>query len=101
MLTLFLLLVISQNVAAQKTTTCPDCPTTFPGVIRVDGNPCDWRSGNIAASHPLVFSYVQDPFGNTSDTSFTEGSKDFMLAADLTWTFGQTKAKNDIANARW
>ena len=100
-LTLCLLFSISTNLFAQGggPVTCPTCPATFSGTIRVDGNPCDWRSGNIALVNPLVFSYRADPFGNTQDTSFTEGSKDFMFAADLRWTFGQTKAKNDIANA--
>ncbi len=32
------------------------------------------------------------------DNQFTQGSKDFLLAADLAWAIVQTKAKNDIAN---
>jgi hypothetical protein len=106
-LLLFLLYFISPNLFGQggQPVTCPDCPAIPAGgtPIRVDGNPCDWRSGNISqlrTSNPsMVFAYRQDPYGNVSDTSFTEGSKDFMTAANLTWTFGQTKAKNDIANA--
>ena len=61
-------------------------------IITVDGDTGDW-SANPSVKH------VQDPFGNgVVDNQFTEGSKDFLLAADLTWVIGQTKAKNDIAN---
>jgi hypothetical protein len=61
-------------------------------VIIIDGNTSDW-SGNLSIKH------VQDPFGNgVVDNQFTQGSKDFLLAADLAWAIGQTKAKNDIAN---
>jgi hypothetical protein len=62
-------------------------------IITVDGDTADW-SGNPSVKH------IQDPFGNgVVDDNFTEGSKDFFFAADLTWAIGQTKAKNDIANA--
>ncbi len=59
----------------------------------VDGNPIDWNATPAGA-------HVQDPFGNgVLDNQFTQGSKDFHLAANLRWAIGQTKAKNDIANA--
>ena len=61
-------------------------------VITVDGLTSDW-SNNPSVKH------VQDPFGNgVVDNQFTEGSKDFLPAIDLSWVIGQTKAKNDIAN---
>ncbi len=66
--------------------------------ITVDGNPIDWASGNFNLF--ATKKYVADPKGNgVVDNQFTEGSKDFLLAADLAWVIGQTKAKNDIANA--
>lgn len=62
-------------------------------IITIDGDTGDW------SSNPSV-KHVQDPFGNgVVDNQFTEGSKDFFFAADLRWAIGQTKAKNDIANA--
>ncbi|WP_163411208.1 hypothetical protein [Flavobacterium ajazii] len=61
-------------------------------VITIDGQTGDW-SGNSSVKH------VQDAFGNgVVDNQFTEGSKDFLLASNLSWVIGQTKAKNDIAN---
>jgi len=65
--------------------------------INVDGNPTEW--GTTA---PLLngYKHVGDPFGNgVVDSQFTNGSKDFFTAANLTWAIGQTKAKNDICNA--
>ncbi|MBF2710045.1 hypothetical protein, partial [Flavobacterium soyangense] len=65
--------------------------------ITVDGNPTEW--GTSAVTSLPIYTYQADPFGNgVVDNQFTNGSKDFMLAADLTWAIGQTKAKNDIAN---
>ncbi|MGZ3952151.1 MAG: hypothetical protein ACXVBZ_12180, partial [Flavisolibacter sp.] len=96
MLTLFLLVVISQTVSAQ---TCTTCLPVIPGKITIDGSPCDWNSSNLAG-HGYILSYVRDPYGNgVLDTSFTQGSKDFNQTSDNTWVYGQTKAKNDIANA--
>src|SRR5829696_4312488 len=94
-LTLLLLSLVTQNVSAQ----CIACSTFVnTGTITIDGNPCDWRSSNLAGV--AIKTYTPDPFGNgVLDNQFTEGSKDFMLAADLRWAIGQTKAKNDIANS--
>ena len=95
LLTLFLLFVVSQSVSAQTCTTC--LPVTA-GHISIDGSPCDWNSSNL--SSVLIKQYTPDPFGNgVLDNQFTQGSKDFLLAADLRWAIGQTKAKNDIANS--
>ena len=33
------------------------------------------------------------------DNQFTQGSKDYLKAADLRWSLGSTKDKNDIVNA--
>jgi hypothetical protein len=64
----------------------------------IDGNPQEWTQANIN-SIP-IHSFIHDAFGNgVVDSQFTEGSKDFLLAADLRWAVSQTKAKNDIANA--
>jgi large repetitive protein len=62
-------------------------------IIMIDGDPTDWGSGNPALT------YVPDPWGNVVDNGYTQGSKDFFLAADKVWEIGQTKGKNDIANA--
>ena len=60
--------------------------------IVIDGMTNEW-SGNSNVVH------FQDPFGNgVVDGQFTEGSKDFLFANEQVWAFGQTKAKNDIAN---
>ncbi|WP_284651199.1 hypothetical protein, partial [Flavobacterium terrisoli] len=70
--------------------------------ITVDGNPIDWNSANFN-TFP-VKSYVLDAYGTGQvDNQFTS-SKDFFLADGtgtgyLGWVIGQTKAKNDIANA--
>ncbi|WP_284652251.1 T9SS type A sorting domain-containing protein [Flavobacterium terrisoli] len=70
--------------------------------ITVDGNPEDWDAENFAFFS--VKSYVLDAFGTGQvDNQFTS-SKDFFFAdgttnEHLTWVIGQTKAKNDIANA--
>jgi len=93
MTSLLLFFVIPTSVQAQ---TCTAVPTPA-GVITVDGNPYDWSFTNLNTF--AISSYKLDAFGNgQQDTSFTEGSKDFLTAAQLTWTYGQTKAKNDIAN---
>nr|MBP8157508.1 hypothetical protein [Flavobacterium sp.] len=79
----------------------------FPNVssaqsITVDGNPEDWDNENFLFFP--VRSYVLDAFGTGQvDNQFTS-SKDFFFAdgttnEHLTWVIGQTKAKNDIANA--
>jgi large repetitive protein len=95
LLTLFLLFFVSTNVSAQ----CGTCGTPT-GTIVVDGNPCDWRNANLSLIPGIIRSYQADPFGNgVLDNQFTEGSKDFLPASDLRWVIGQTKAKNDIANA--
>ncbi|MDX1545087.1 MAG: hypothetical protein R3214_14210, partial [Christiangramia sp.] len=66
--------------------------------ITVDGNPGDWEV--LEASNPAVYNHIEDPFGNgVIDNQFTEGSKDYNIASQLIWADGQTKAKNDIANA--
>src|SRR5215213_7229206 len=81
-LTLCLLFIISQNSRAQ----CVACSTYAgpAGQIVIDGNPCDWRSSNL--SGVVIKTYTADPFGSgVVDNSFTQGSKDFMLAADLRW----------------
>ncbi|WP_333667251.1 hypothetical protein, partial [Flavobacterium sp.] len=70
--------------------------------ITVDGNPVDWNAANFNLF--TVKSYQLDPYGTgVVDTQFTS-SKDFFLAGGggqghLGWVLGQTKAKNDIANA--
>lgn len=65
--------------------------------ITVDGNPIEWGTGAVTGLPS--FTYIANPFGNgVVDNQFTEGSKDFLLAADLIWSIGQTKAKNDLAN---
>ncbi|MFN3969349.1 hypothetical protein, partial [Flavobacterium sp.] len=70
--------------------------------ITVDGNPIDWNFANYN-TFP-VKSYVLDAYGTGQvDNQFTS-SKDFFLADGtgtgyLGWVIGQTKAKNDIANA--
>ncbi|HEU5166393.1 MAG TPA: hypothetical protein VFU29_12665, partial [Chitinophagaceae bacterium] len=77
------------------TTTKVSAQFTAAGI---DGNPQEWTQANIN-SIP-IHSFIHDAFGNgVVDSQFTEGSKDFLLAADLRWTVSQTKAKNDIANA--
>ena len=69
--------------------TRAQCPAGFV----VDGNPCDWSNAPAGAR-------IGDPFGTgVLDDQFTQGSKDFFLAEDLRWAIGQTKEKNDIANA--
>jgi len=71
--------------------------------VNIDGNPFEW--GTVQITSLPTFQYVLDPSGNgVVDDQFTEGSKDFMeagnvLAQHLVWSFGQTKAKNDIGNA--
>src|SRR5829696_5150047 len=94
-LTLILLSFVSHNLSAQ----CIACSTYVnTGTIVIDGNPCDWRSSNLAGV--AIKNYTPDPFGNgVLDNNFTQGSKDFFEASDLRWTIGQTKAKNDIANS--
>ncbi|MDP4282270.1 MAG: SprB repeat-containing protein, partial [Bacteroidota bacterium] len=62
----------------------------------VDGNPIEWTSDSVVALP--TYQHITDPFGNTVDNQFTQGSKDFMLAADQRWAYGQTKSKNDLCN---
>jgi hypothetical protein len=69
--------------------------TSWSQVITVDGNTSDW---NGASSLP-TFTHIVDPYGSTIDNQFTQGSKDYNLASSLNWNYGQTKNKNDIANA--
>ena len=65
--------------------------------VTIDGNPIEW--GTAAVTGQPIYSYQSDPFGSgVVDNQFTNGSKDFMLAADQSWVIGQTKAKNDISN---
>src|SRR5436190_6629151 len=86
-----------QPIIKAQTVTCSQGPCTPSGTIVVDGNPCDWSSGNFS-TFPIK-SYMTDPFGNgVVDNQFTEGSKDFFDGHDLRWSLSQTKAKNDIAN---
>jgi PKD repeat protein len=93
---LTLLLLSSFFNPAKVSAQCTAC-TSATGPIIIDGNPCDWNLNNLA-TFP-IHTYVLDAFGNgVNDTSFTQGSKDFFEASDLRWEFGQTKAKNDIAN---
>jgi hypothetical protein len=67
--------------------------------ITVDGNPSDWYVGSAVRSIP-TYKHIQDPFGNgVIDNQFTSGSKDITPALNQRWANGQTKAKNDIANA--
>ncbi|MBB1284372.1 hypothetical protein HRH25_08315, partial [Flavisolibacter sp. BT320] len=81
-LTLFFLIFLATKSTAQ---------------INIDGDPSDWC--NTLATQPIK-AYVPDPRGNgVLDNQFTQGSKDFMPAGELRWEIGQTKAKNDIANA--
>jgi hypothetical protein len=71
--------------------------TTIKAQIVIDGNPSEW--GTVAVTGLPYYVYVSDSYGSGMlDNGFTQGSKDFMLASDLTWTWGQTKGKNDIAN---
>jgi hypothetical protein len=82
----FLMAFMTSNVSAQFTSA------------GIDGNPQEWTQANIN-SIP-IHSFIHDAFGNgVVDSQFTEGSKDFLFAADLRWVVSQTKAKNDIANA--
>ena len=68
--------------------------------ITVDANPADWAALQAMDPQPPTYTHVQDKFGSgVIDDQFTEGSKDFFQATDLAWADGQTKAKNDIANA--
>ena len=64
----------------------------------IDGNPEDWDFSKFSLYD--VSLYVEDKSGNgVVDNQFTLGSKDFFEAQNLNWIIGQTKAKNDIANA--
>jgi hypothetical protein len=65
--------------------------------ITIDGNPIDW-SDPLVRSNP-TYTHVIDDWGKGTDNQFTQGSKDFMLAADQRWSVGQTSNKTDIANA--
>ena len=71
-------------------------------IPNIDGNPSEWGVSNVNLFP--VSKYVLDPFGTGQiDDQFTS-SKDFFLADGtgsgyLSWVDGQTKAKNDIANA--
>src|SRR6476620_5883609 len=77
-------------------------PTVSSAQITIDGNPADWNSA-VFNTFPIR-KYVFDPRGTgVIDNQFTS-SKYFFLADGtgndhLTWVMGQTKAKNDIANA--
>ena len=83
---LFLLTFTTNNVNAQFTSA------------GIDGSPQEWTVANI--NSVPIHAFVHDAFGNgVVDSQFTEGSKDFLFAADLRWAVSQTKAKNDIANA--
>jgi hypothetical protein len=83
---LFLLTFTTNKVNAQFTSA------------GIDGNPQEWTVANI--NSVPIHAFVHDAFGNgVVDSQFTEGSKDFLFAADLRWAVSQTKAKNDIANA--
>ncbi|HMJ46414.1 MAG TPA: hypothetical protein VK498_03750, partial [Ferruginibacter sp.] len=89
-------LFLSTNSSAQPCPAPTPCPNA-PGQIIADGNPCEWGLNNLNTF--AIKSYRLDAFGNgVNDSSFTEGSKDFFFADQLAWTYGQTKAKNDIAN---
>jgi hypothetical protein len=66
--------------------------------INIDGLADEWSTPYVTSQSYFV--YLTDPYGSgVPDNHFTQGSKDFFIASDLTWTMGQTKAKNDIANA--
>jgi len=68
--------------------------------IIVDANPDDWAVLQALSPQPATYAHIGDNFGNgVIDDQFTEGAKDFFEATDLAWADGQTKAKNDIANA--
>jgi hypothetical protein len=83
---LFLLTFTTNKVNAQFT------------AAGIDGDPQEWTVPNIN-SIP-IHAFLHDAFGNgVVDSQFTEGSKDFLIAADQRWAISQTKAKNDIANA--
>jgi hypothetical protein len=77
--------------------------TTFSSIelkaqtITIDGSTTDWNFANFSLNPVRV--YKPDPHGNgVVDDQFT-GSKDFFFASALKWEIGQTKGKNDIANA--
>jgi hypothetical protein len=69
------------------------CPNG--GTLTIDGNSCDWSD---LSGYPIS-THIRDRFGNGVDDQFTEGTKDYFTAAASTWKIGQTKPKNDIANA--
>ncbi|MFD2516275.1 hypothetical protein, partial [Salinimicrobium flavum] len=76
----------------------PPCPTTTQ--ICIDGDPDDWDALHNATTTAPTYSHTPDPFGGgVLDDQFTQGSKDYFEASSLNWADGQTKAKNDIANA--
>ena len=66
--------------------------------IEVDGQPGDWNLLDL--SPQVTYSHISDPWGSgVVDDQFTQGSKDPDFVEDLRWSDGQTKNKNDIANA--
>ncbi len=64
--------------------------------IIIDGHPTDWAA--LEADPIPTYFHAQDAFGSGVVDNQFEASKDIIPAADWTWTEGQTKAKNDIAN---
>ena len=76
------------------------CLPTVGAEICIDGDPSDWDVLHNTSPTAPTYSHTPDPFGGgVLDDQFTQGSKDFFEASSLNWTEGQTKAKNDIANA--
>jgi len=61
--------------------------------VYIDGNSTEWSGLELSV-------HVSDAFGSgVLDSSFTQGSKDFLPALDNRWTYVQTNSKNDFANA--
>ncbi|MDT0552656.1 hypothetical protein, partial [Urechidicola vernalis] len=70
--------------------------------VEIDGDPTEWGTTDVIDLP--THQHNVDFYGNgVVDDQFTTGSKDFfecgnIVPQHLVWTFGQTKAKNDIAN---
>jgi hypothetical protein len=68
--------------------------TAVSQIITVDGNPSDWPA--VLANQPIATFVVDTP--QDADNQFTQGTKDFDNASEMTWSISPVGDKVNLVN---